>query len=206
MNNYYAILELKPGANESDVRKAYRRLAKKYHPDVNKTAEAHEKFIEISEAYEFLMNRLQKSNINQTQNEQHSGYDPYERFKQEARERAQQQARMRYAEFQKYHEAFRESGMSDVTLIIKFILRVAAIPLFLLLVVLPIYFALSYEWQMILFYWLPGLLRESLVGTCTGNENTISMWVRFIIRQNEFFKCSPKQGYQSNNVIIARVK
>ncbi|MFQ5741821.1 MAG: DnaJ domain-containing protein, partial [Acidobacteriota bacterium] len=53
--DYYQVLGLKRGASADEVRKAYRRLARKYHPDVNpgdKSAE--EKFKHIQEAYDVL--------------------------------------------------------------------------------------------------------------------------------------------------------
>jgi DnaJ-related protein SCJ1 len=41
-------------ASETDIRKAYKRLSKKYHPDKNKDPSAEGKFVEISHAYEVL--------------------------------------------------------------------------------------------------------------------------------------------------------
>ncbi|HAD95965.1 MAG TPA: hypothetical protein DCG19_01100 [Cryomorphaceae bacterium] len=55
MNHYYQILGLEPGADKDAIKKAYRRLAMKYHPDVNPGAEARDKFLEVLEAYEYLM-------------------------------------------------------------------------------------------------------------------------------------------------------
>ncbi|GAA4786338.1 molecular chaperone DnaJ [Corynebacterium canis] len=54
--DYYGILGVDRSATETDIRKAYRRLARKYHPDVNGTEEAAEKFREVSLAYEVLTN------------------------------------------------------------------------------------------------------------------------------------------------------
>ncbi|CAD6192765.1 unnamed protein product [Caenorhabditis auriculariae] len=52
--DYYKTLGVGKDADSKSIKKAYFQLAKKYHPDVNKTKEAQEKFQEISEAYEVL--------------------------------------------------------------------------------------------------------------------------------------------------------
>lgn len=52
--DYYETLEVTRGASQDDVKRAYRRLARKYHPDVSKEANAESRFKEIGEAYEVL--------------------------------------------------------------------------------------------------------------------------------------------------------
>ncbi len=52
--DYYEILGVKRGASDSEIKSAYRKLARKYHPDVNKTKDAEAKFKDINEAYEVL--------------------------------------------------------------------------------------------------------------------------------------------------------
>ncbi|GLQ97520.1 DnaJ C-terminal domain-containing protein [Dyella mobilis] len=52
--DYYDILGVKPDASEADIKAAYRKLARKYHPDKNKDAGAEEKFKAINEANEVL--------------------------------------------------------------------------------------------------------------------------------------------------------
>ena len=55
MKNYYEILDIEKNATQEDIKKAYKNLAKKYHPDVNQNDKSlEEKFKEISEAYEVL--------------------------------------------------------------------------------------------------------------------------------------------------------
>lgn len=52
--DYYATLGVKKDASQEEIQKAYRKLARKYHPDVNKDSKAEVKFKEIGEAYEVL--------------------------------------------------------------------------------------------------------------------------------------------------------
>ena len=70
----YEVLELKKGASEDEIKKAYRRLAKKYHPDLNpgdKTAE--QKMKEVNAAYEVLSDPEKKQRYDQFG---HAGIDP----------------------------------------------------------------------------------------------------------------------------------
>lgn len=58
--DYYKILGLAKGASDDDIKKAYRKLALKYHPDKNKEPGAEEKFKEVAEAYEILSDSKKK--------------------------------------------------------------------------------------------------------------------------------------------------
>src|SRR4030042_1809757 len=54
--DYYKILGVTRNANDEEIKKAFRKLAFKYHPDHNSESDAEEKFKEINEAYEVLSN------------------------------------------------------------------------------------------------------------------------------------------------------
>lgn len=56
MINYYQILSIKKNSSQDEIKKAYRQAAIFWHPDKNKSTNAHEKFVQISEAYEILSN------------------------------------------------------------------------------------------------------------------------------------------------------
>ncbi|MDF9823659.1 molecular chaperone DnaJ [Breznakia sp. PF5-3] len=75
--DYYEILGLAKDANEQDIKKAYRKMAKKYHPDVNDGKDAEEKFKEVNEAYEVLSDPQKKATYDQFG---HAGLDGAQGF------------------------------------------------------------------------------------------------------------------------------
>jgi len=63
--DYYEILGVKPDAKDADIKSAYRRLARKYHPDVSKESGAEEKFKSVNEAYEALKDSSRRKQYDQ---------------------------------------------------------------------------------------------------------------------------------------------
>lgn len=61
----YSTLEVSENASMDEIKKAYRRLARKYHPDINKESGAEEKFKEINAAYEILSDESKKAQYDQ---------------------------------------------------------------------------------------------------------------------------------------------
>ena len=68
--DYYAALGVDKKAGADEIKKAYRKLARKYHPDVSKEKDAKEKFQEVSEAYETLKDPEKKAAYDQLGNHQ----------------------------------------------------------------------------------------------------------------------------------------
>ncbi|WP_165423645.1 J domain-containing protein [Ktedonosporobacter rubrisoli] len=64
-NDYYRILGIEPEASEIDIKRAYRRLAKRYHPDINKSPTASKHFMAVQAAYEVLSNPAQRQTFDQ---------------------------------------------------------------------------------------------------------------------------------------------
>ena len=95
-NHYLEVLDLQTGATKRDIKRAYRRLAKQYHPDRSTLPNAEERFVEIAEAYRFL------TEVGPAPHQEpiRYDYDPYaeeyERRRQEAYEFARHQAAERY--------------------------------------------------------------------------------------------------------------
>lgn len=76
LKDYYKILGVPQGAGEAEVKKAFRSLAKQYHPDANKgNKQAEEKFKEISEAYEVLSNKDKRAKYEQVKDASDRGFD-----------------------------------------------------------------------------------------------------------------------------------
>ncbi len=112
---YYRILGLSPGASLQEIKRAYRSKAKLYHPDLNKAPDAQERFIEVNEAYEFLLHlHTTPPPGGRTARGASRRHSPYrqpsadELFRQwmaserrKARARAAAAARKRYEEFRK---------------------------------------------------------------------------------------------------------
>ena len=99
MNNYYQILGVPEDADILTIKKAYRELAKKYHPDHNADSFSSENFIRITEAYEYLTEKnknptLSNSNIWNYSNEE------------EVKAKAREYARIRYEQFVRRSTAY----------------------------------------------------------------------------------------------------
>lgn len=79
--DYYKTLELDKNASDEDIKKSYRKLAMKYHPDKNKDDnESESRFKEIAEAYEILSNKEKKSNYDRYGSAEGGGFGGFSGF------------------------------------------------------------------------------------------------------------------------------
>ena len=117
VKNYYKSLGLSSSATKAEIKVAYRQLAKKYHPDKNKSKEASQLFIEINEAYAFLTNEnspFQNQDGDKTSTRRRSKYseDELKRRMEWARKYAQykkvKEERVMELEYYKIHNSSRK--------------------------------------------------------------------------------------------------
>jgi len=156
-DQYYRILGLKPGASGEDIKNAYRLLAKKFHPDVCELDNAHDLFIEISEAYEILVNRKVIDDLRASSDDTAEQRYTYEYFTKQAREKAKRASQMRYENLKKEHEAFQKSGMYDVMLLLEYLFNYFLLLLSVFMMLFPLYLTVSVGFHVLYFLWIPGI-------------------------------------------------
>ncbi|HPC98352.1 MAG TPA: DnaJ domain-containing protein [Bacteroidales bacterium] len=99
-SGYLNVLGLKRDCTLQDIKKAYRRLASEYHPDHNKSEDAADKFIAVTEAYEFLITNF--SRLSCEDNEFIRAMEDWQKYRgRQARQRADAFARASYSSFSK---------------------------------------------------------------------------------------------------------
>ena len=163
---YYKILNIPESSDEDAIKKAYRQLALRIHPDVNRSPDATEKFRELCEAYEIILSHTAQTRYMDVS----SGETAYEKYNwedviREAQKKAKARARMRYEKIRAEQELFEKSEWRDVIIALKYFWSVVALGGGIWLVAWPLYTAVTQGLQLIfamMFFWVAGffLLRH----------------------------------------------
>ena len=103
---YYEILNLPEGATKGQIKKSYRKLVKLYHPDVTDDPNAHEKYLEINQAYEALLDP--KPKYKPSSSRPSSKANKWNRYKRESRKKYAQRQAKKAQEIELFYQSLRK--------------------------------------------------------------------------------------------------
>lgn len=142
LKNYFDILGVSADAGIAEIKKAYRLLAKKYHPDLNAEPGARLRFLEVHEAYEYLLDEHRRSIHRRVS--VHREMDEYEKRKREfiykawaGKQRKEAEARAKHYADLKYN-AFTRSAIYRTAMVVDKAYNYIFVGLFALVIILPV--------------------------------------------------------------------
>lgn len=138
MKDPHHILGLKPGCSEKQLKATYRKLALRYHPDRNEDPKARERFEEINEAYEFLLEHGTELTDRASSYEDLMAREMYRKD----RDRRQQQVRARQAQKAREEAYFNRPEMHDPILLVKYLVHALGLLMAMAGVVTPVLVAI----------------------------------------------------------------
>jgi len=158
--SYYKVLGVARNIDEEGLKKAFRKLALKIHPDVNPAPDAHQKFLEICEAYELILAEIKSETNIKISSRDYNKEDfiNAEDVVRAAKKRAAERARMKYEKMKAEKEFFQNN---DLFVLLRYIGNYLAIPFTLFLIFGPVYIALNEDPSVIivsLFIWIIGFI------------------------------------------------
>jgi curved DNA-binding protein CbpA len=155
MADYYQLLGITKDASEAEIRAAYRRQAKIYHPDLNKSPDAHSRFIVITNAYETLIDSDRRHRYNQRfSSTPRSSMEAYNDWLKAQKERAEHEAKMRYYEHLRNREKFRQSKYYNLAIIVTQIARFVCYSFGVAIIAVCLFLIIDFHF-MLLFFLLP---------------------------------------------------
>lgn len=131
--DYYKVLNISENATLEEIKKAFRELAKEYHPDKNKSSDASVKFREVFEAYEILKDKITKDIFDESRrkfynkksaefnDEKYTKSETYEYVKKEANKRAEYFSKMTFDDFLQSSIFMLKKATSKFALILMFL-------------------------------------------------------------------------------------
>ena len=105
MKNYYQILGVSFDAEYAEIKKKYRKLSKKYHPDISKEKNAEQKFKEITKAYEVLSSEESRAKYDQKLKQQSR---QYRKSAKQNKKKSKSQSNFSQGDFDKFEERFKD--------------------------------------------------------------------------------------------------
>lgn len=169
MADYYQLLGVPTNASDVEIRTAYRKKAKLYHPDVNKSPDAHALFVLLTTAYETLINPLKRERYNgKTSKSSSNDFQTYQEWVKIKKAKAEHEAKMRYYEFLKNREKFRSSRYYHLAIVVTYIARFVAYFFGVSIILLCLY--IMYDFHFIfLFLLLPFICGGIYLIKCTND-------------------------------------
>lgn len=150
MADYYQLLGINSNASEYEIRAAYRKMAKLYHPDVNKAPDAHSKFVMLTMAYETLIDTHKRSLYNLRKKS--SELETYNEWLKKQKARAEYEARLRYEEFLRNRQKFRESKYYPLAILVTHVARIISMAFGAAIIVVCLF--LIYNIHLVLLFFL----------------------------------------------------
>jgi len=151
MKDYYQILGIKRNATEKEVKKAYRQLALKYHPDHNHSNNATQQFINIHEAYEILSDPVKRTRYDyEFTNHINKSSSEFIKYQKYAHHKAEEKANMNYEDFKRYISKFIDKSVSFFKRTFEIIVGLVFLGNAIFSVIL-----LITHWKINLNFWLP---------------------------------------------------
>lgn len=170
MADYYTLLGVPANATEAEIRTAYRKKAKLYHPDVNKSPDAHSLFLLVTAAYETLINPAKRQRYNHRSSSPTSGngFQTYQEWMKAKRAQAEHEAKLRYYEFLKSREKFRKSPYYRLAIWVTHLARIVSYAFGIAIVGICLYIILDIHF-MLFFFVLPFICGGIYLMKCTND-------------------------------------
>jgi hypothetical protein len=169
MTNFYLVLGIPENASEEDIRKAYRRLAKQFHPDVNKSQDAQSKFILINKAYEILIDQDTRAAYDRKIQVASDPFYAFNRWVHEQKAQQEEEAKRKASDFLKKKAKIKESKMYYPYMILLYLCTITIVGISLL-ILLVCAFAIFWYHIFMFFFLLPFICLAAYILKVTLDE------------------------------------